>query len=289
MIDLKHRRSIPIDGCSDEILKKLDLLFPVTGKDFSKVSSSSAPIPHEETGPIIIGDSRGSDRLALGLANELKVLAAQHRPNLESHLASLRPYYLWRTFRFSCKHIEALHPHPRSNLPATILELIERFGLPYDLNQYQDLQRMALVQFYTNRKVYSLEDAFRGSRIQDLSLTDLHEKVTGLMTVIRGKIAAEGWANAAPERKQARVSRKLKRDLLLFAMWHVSQISVDNISRLLLESKSRVAKSILDEVLRLKAPLHISKTDLKNLAQFTNDPPLYITDVERYFVNGPRG
>jgi hypothetical protein len=287
MLDLKHERSIPIDGSSDETVQNLALLFPATAKDSSKNSgeivkafaageaqeaaSSLAPIRYEETGSIIVTGCRDdADRLVLHWAQELVALTASGRPILKSHVPSLRLYYLWRTFRFSCGRIEALNLHPRSNLPAIIVELVERFGLPYHRGQFQDLQRMALVQFHTRQKLASLEDVFRGSRFQGLSLTDLHEHVTGLMTVIRGKIAAEDWINAAPERSQ-----EPNRDLLPFAMWHISQVSADNISRLLLIPEHNIAESILEEVLRVKTPATFSKSALENLAQSTNYPLLW--------------
>jgi hypothetical protein len=303
MLDLKHGRSIPIHGCSNEIAEALALLFPATEKDSSKVlgddfevfsagkpheavaASSLAPMLYEETGPIIIaGSGHFTKRLVSRWVQELVALAASRRPILKSHLPALQCYYLWRTFRFGCDRIEALHPHPRSNIPATILEVVERVGLPYHHDQYQDLQRMALVQFHTGQKLAFLDDAFKSSTLQDLSLTDLHEHVNGLMTVIRGKIAAEDWINAAPERAQAQVSQTPNRDLLPFAMWHISRISVDNISRLLLVPKHSIAESILEEVLRMKTPASFSNRALQNLAQSTNNPLLWtnrlLTDAE---------
>ena len=304
MLDLKHERPIPIDGCSDETVEALALLFPATATDSSRVSgdnieaftadeaqeaaSSLAKIPYERTGPITIpGRSDHAERLALRWTQELVALAASGRPISKSHLPSLQLYCLWRTFRFGCdriKKLKALHLQSRSNLPATILEVVERFSLPYHHDQYQDLQRMALLQFHTSQKLASLEDAFRGSTLQEWSWTDLHEHVTGLMTVIRGKIAAEDWIISAPGRAQAQLSQQSKRDLLPFAMWHISRITVDNISRLLLEPKYSIADSILEEVLRMKTPASFSKSALENLAQSTKNPLSWtnhlLTDAE---------
>jgi hypothetical protein len=71
---------------------------------------------------------------------------------------SLQLHHLWRTLQSGLDDIEAFLPHSQSNLPAMILEVIEKFNLPYDPDRYAALQKTALVQFKTSQKLFTVEE-----------------------------------------------------------------------------------------------------------------------------------
>ncbi len=307
MFDAKAERFIPLHGCSNRVVQNLALLFSAIDRGTGKVSSekveatateeaqsatSIMPVPYEETGIIKLSQRRyAQPDLVRRWGAELAELLIQTRRSLRFQRSSLILYNLWRTFDFECDEIEYYLPQPCANLPAMILEVVEIAGLVYHPESFKNLQNMALVQFYTGQKIWHLKEAWMHSWMQDLSPADLSQQVSGLMAVIRGKTVAEKWINVAAERDivtaerdnvmakrdqfQAASKAKPHQDLLPFAMWHIGRVSVDNISRLLLQSRSSIAESILDEVLQSTSRATFSQPALEDIARMTNDPPVW--------------
>ncbi len=294
MFDAKADRFIPLNGCSKGAVQNLALLFSAIGRGTSKVLSekveasakektqsatSLTQIPYEETGIIKVSQQPS---LIRRWAAELARVLIKTRRSLRFQRSSLCLYNLWRTFDFECDDVEIYLPQPCANLPAMILEVIEIAGLAYHPESFKTLQKMALVQFYTGRKIWPLEEAWKHSWMQDLPPADLSQQVSGLMAVIRGKTMAEKWINVTAgrdtvtaKRSQSQATLKRHQDLLPFAMWHIGRVSVDNISRLLLQPRSSIAESILDEVLQSKSRATFSQPALEDVAQMASDPPLW--------------
>lgn len=210
MLELNSERSIPVHGCSDKTLQSLDVLFPPSTLDagqvsqdnvrFSTVEGSNKEAPaavqihYEEVGPVLVSRSRYSSvTVAKRRATELTNLVIGARPEGSLMWSSLHLYHLWRVLEYSCDDIEALMPQPQSNLPAMILEVIERMGLPYDVAAYEALQKMALVQLKTRQKLPKLEYQTSVSWLQELPLTKVNQLASNLMAVILAKIKAEEW------------------------------------------------------------------------------------------------
>ncbi|KAF7513687.1 hypothetical protein GJ744_007738 [Endocarpon pusillum] len=298
MFDRKTEQIIPLNGCSGTTVENLALLFPAVNRDINKFSServevsatekthqratSVIQLPYEETGTIKVSQSRfGHKEIVWKLASELaheftKTRFTKTRRSLSFQQSSLRLYYLWHTFELQCDDVEIYSPEPHANVPAAILEVIESAGLPYHPESFKTLQKMALVQFYAGQKISLLEEAWRHSLIQDLSPADLSQRISGLMAVIHGKTTAENWINVAARRDQSQTTQILHQDLLPFAMWHIGGVSVNNISSLLLRSRSSIAESILDEVLQSKSRASFVQLVLEDIAEMTSDPPLWM-------------
>lgn len=217
---------------------------------------------YEDLHPIRILPHTGSakqieNNWSLDLAN----LTIDRLQVLKSARPALQLYHLWRTFQLSCGEIEALLPQPQSNLPAVILEMIEKFKLPHDSKRYVTLQKAALVQFKTSQKLDAVEEHLRHSYIQDLSVEGVNTQVKALMGLIRAKIKAGIWIDAAGKKNQNQVSEKIHQDLVPLVMWHVERASIDNIRRLLLQPESSIKALISDGQRRLGA----GKTDLNTV------------------------
>ena len=74
-----------------------------------------------------------------------------------------------------------------------------------------------------------------------------------------------------------------QRSLLPFAMWHIGRVSVGEISRLLLQSQSRVAEAILDVAHRLSPGEDYSRNALQKLAQMTGIKEFWLEILEQMF------
>ena len=293
MFDRKTERFIPLNGCSGRTIQNLALLFPAVKRGINEVSSekveasatektrqratSVMQLPYEETGTIRVSQNRYGHQDVVGSwAAQLAREFIKTHQSLSFQQSSLPLYYLWHTFELQCDDIEICFPQPHANLPATILEVIERAGLPYHPESFKTLQKMALVQFYASQKFWPLEEAWKHSWMQELSPADLSQQINGLMAVIRGKTKAEKWIDVAARRDQSQTTQIPHQGLLPFAMWHIGGVSVDNISRLLLRSRSSIAESILDEVLQLEPRASFLQSALEDIAQMASDPPLWM-------------
>lgn len=293
MFDRRTERFIPLNGCSGRTVQNLALLFPAAKEGINKISServepsaagkthqrtaSVIQLPYEETGTIKVSLQHYSHKDLVGRwAAQLAREFIKTRRSLSFQQSSLRLYYLWHTFELQCDDIEIYFPQPHANVPAAILEVIERAGLPYHPESFKTLQKMALVQFYAGQKIWPLEEAWMHSWMQDLLPADLSQRISGMMAVIRGKKTAEKWITVAARRDQSRTTQKPHQDLLPFAMWHIGGVSVYNISSLLLRSRSSIAESILDEVLQSKSRASFMQSVLEDIAEMTSDPPLWM-------------
>jgi len=303
LLDLKSERSIPLNGCSDETVQDLDLLFPAVAKDVDKVSwdnleghvgkeaddtgSPSAQTFYEELGPVMISrGSSGWEDLARNWARELSQLTLNElRRNGRQILSSLMPslllYHLWQTLECDCDDIEALLPQPHANLPALILEVIDQLSLPHHIEKkYAALQKMAIIQLNTKEKLVTVGDQLRHSWIADLTPAALSIQISGLMPLIRAKTKAEEWISNVAKTDQVHASRKPYQGLLPYAMWDVGCASPEDISRLLLQSKSSVAASILDGVRRLNTREKFSKSALGMVIQMTVNPSYWLKGLD---------
>lgn len=301
MLDATSERLIPVKGCNDEIVQKLRLLFPAAAKDVKNVvpgsiqdstetearkdASPSSQHTYEKYGPLIVSTgSFGWGKIARAYASTLADDKVKERPELSSMHSSLRLYYLWHTLGWGCDHIEALLPQRQANLPALILEVIEKGGLPYQAKAHEDLQKMALVQLNTTQKLPFVEEQTRLSWITELPTADLNQQVTGLMALVRAKTEAERWMNVAAKIDLFQVSRKQYQVPLSFAMWKVGGASPENIGRLLLETKSRIAASILDGAQRFIFRESLPRKALEDVAQMTENPPFWLKQMATWAV-----
>jgi hypothetical protein len=297
MLDLKSERSIPIHSCTEMTVKNLALLFPIAAKDASRASQDdvedstgkeahentavSAQTFYEDSGQMWISRGRrGWGDIAKRCASDLSDLTMKRLRSPNYVKPSLQLYHLWRTLQWGLDDIEAFLPQSQSNLPAMILEVIEKFNLPYAPDRYAALQKTALVQFKTSQKLFTVEEQLEDSWIRDLSLTALNEQVGALMGLIRAKIKAEQWIDTAAQKGQIQESQEPHRHLLPFVMWRVQRASVENIVRLFLESKPSITDSILNGARKLNIRESVSRNSLKNMAQNATDPSYQLKLLE---------
>ncbi|ERF77133.1 hypothetical protein EPUS_07674 [Endocarpon pusillum Z07020] len=293
MFDRKTEQLIPLNGCSGRTVQNLALLFPAATRGINKISServepsatekthqhatSVIQLPYEETGTIKVSRQRiGYQDLVGKWAAQLARELIKTRRSSNFQQSSLRLYYLWHTFELQCDDIDIYFPQPHANVPAAILEVIESAGLPYHPESFKTLQKMALVQFYAGQKIWLLEEAWMHSWMQDLSPADLSQRISDLMAVIHGKRTAENWIDVAARSYHSQTTQNPHQDLLPFAMWHIGDVSVHNISNLLLRSRSSIAESILNEVLQSKSRAGSMQLGLEDIAEMTGDPPLWM-------------
>jgi hypothetical protein len=201
MLDLKSERPLPVQGCSSDMVQNLGIHVPAAVAYFSeaghKSSSSLREHPSELFGPLLISrDYHRWGRVAKRWVGVISRNTIEAQPQLMSMESSLQLYHLWRTLEWDCDDIEALLPQPQSNLSAMSLEVIERGGLSSHPEPYESLQKMALAQLNTSRKLSCIEEPTRHSRVQEWSRAILEQQISNLMALVHAKIQAEKWLDA---------------------------------------------------------------------------------------------
>lgn len=289
MLDMNSERLIPIHECSNQTVRNLGPLFPTTSindrtitRDNVQLSAAkegkdtapSAQSQYEEFGPLRMRPASSSLLRDWSLSLADRILKV--RPELSPVSSSLRLYCLWRTLECSCQDIENTLPQHKSNLPAMILTIIDDFDLPYEPEAYEELQKMALLQFEAGVKLENLEEKIQMSYLKQLPPAILSKRIDSLMAFIRGETKAKKWIKALAKKDKGKNSAEPYQDLLPFAMWYAAKASVENIVRLLLQSKSQVAASILKGASRLHPQRKFSKEELEGLAQMADNPPPWV-------------